>query len=179
MALPFSIHTCSNWMTPTRKREGISKMLPLWAYQLWDRKIQFYETFHSFHPFSACKIPFLFWLQKMKQQLIPHVRHTWKAPVDAVRVTRWVWQLSWTQRLPELPVYRWVPIFPVLRELSDVQNHNFGSQVGQNILHHLHRWQVRAASPVTFLVYGKLLAVTVAFTLRLPLLAPKVHGWID
>ncbi|PKI69744.1 hypothetical protein CRG98_009900 [Punica granatum] len=34
------------------------------------------------------------------------------------------------------------------------------------------RVQVRPASPVTFLVYGQLLAVVVAFTIRLPLSAP-------
>lgn len=42
--------------------------------------------------------------------------------MDAVGVTRWVRQLGWAQRLPELTVYGRVPVFTVLRELGDVQD---------------------------------------------------------
>lgn len=111
-------------------------------------------------------------LQKLKHQLIPYIRDPRQAPMDAVRIGSRILRFLVSHRLPKLTINRGMPVFSVLRELSDVENRHLWAHPVQHLLHHSHRGQVRPTSPVIFLLYRLCLVVTVAFTSGLPLVLP-------
>lgn len=63
-------------------------------------------------------------------------------------------------------------VFPVVWELSDVENVNLRAQPSKCPLHHLHCGQVRIYAPVCS-IDGKLLAVAVSFTSWFPFSFPE------
>lgn len=123
---------------------------------------------------NAFRRMFIFVLQEMEEQLIPHIRYTRQTPMYAIRVSWRVWQLLWLQRLPELAEDRRVTIFSILWDLSDVDDWNLWTQLVEDILHHAHRRQVRTTSPVALRVDRSFLTIAIAITSWLPFSTPEI-----
>lgn len=112
------------------------------------------------------------------QKLIPHIRNSWEAPMDAVSIAAGVILLLFGQWLPLLPVDWRVAVFSIFWELRDIEHlyvHTPASQTLDYLLNHPHHVFICVFAPVSLLRDRLCLIIAVLATRPAPLFATAMR----